>query len=148
MALEVNGIEELKKLFEEHLPSEAKKAMRMAAKEGAKIVAADAKAKVPRDTGALRQSIRVRAIKRSRVKVGSRVVTGEGFFKGDTYYGGFVEYGTHKMKAQPFLRPAADENRERVIREFGKFLRASIQTVRKRTARSARRRLRKKRING
>lgn len=149
MALEfLTNIKDIEELFEKHLPSEAKKALRTASREGAKVVARAAKAKVPKDTGTLRRSIRVRSIKRSRVKVGSRVITGEGFFKGETFYGGFVEFGTKYMKARPFLRPAADENREKVIKEFGEHLKESIIKVRRRTLRSARKRLRRQRQNG
>ncbi|OPX99514.1 MAG: hypothetical protein A4E60_02754 [Syntrophorhabdus sp. PtaB.Bin047] len=54
-----------------------------------------------REAGALRASIRVVRLKGDpkkniRVYAGSR----------KTYYARFVEYGTAKMKARPFLRPA------------------------------------------
>lgn len=34
---------------------------------------------------------------------------------GDFFYAHFVEYGTAKMPAQPFLRPAYDQNKERAV---------------------------------
>lgn len=33
----------------------------------------------------------------------------------DAFYWRFVEFGTYKMPAQPFLRPAFDENRDRAL---------------------------------
>jgi HK97 gp10 family phage protein len=105
-----------------------RKAARKVAKE---TVYKTAREKVPVKSGDLKKSIKVRALKRSRKnkhKVGARVVTGPGFFKGEQYYGGFVEYGTRRMAAQPFMRPAAIENRKRVPRmlraEIKKLLRA------------------------
>jgi HK97 gp10 family phage protein len=69
--------------------------------EAAHIVAAAAEAKAPVLTGHLQASIG---------EEGGEVVA-------DTPYARFVEYGTRKMKAEPFLRPARDES-ELVVREM------------------------------
>lgn len=42
------------------------------------------------------------------------------------YYGSFVEFGTSKMSARPFLRPAADATREESVAKFGDYLAARI----------------------
>lgn len=34
------------------------------------------------------------------------------------FYAGFQEYGTHRQAAQPFLRPALDEGRDRLGAKF------------------------------
>lgn len=34
---------------------------------------------------------------------------------GDFFYAAFVEYGTSKMAARPYLRPAFDENKEKAV---------------------------------
>ncbi len=52
-----------------------------------------AKNAVPKQTGALRKSIKVRALKRSRVRVGVRIGMAEKDFAGETFYGSFLEYG-------------------------------------------------------
>lgn len=92
------------------------KLLRKAVRIVAKDVADTAKRLVPVDSGRLRRSIKVRAAKRSRrnrgvVKV--RVTTGQQdkLFVGEAFYGGMVEFGTSKMEAQPFLRPAEIQNR-------------------------------------
>ena len=91
----------------------------------AEVVAEDARRRVPigksrpgtkggkdwtaREAGALRKSIRVVRLygdpKRNvRVYAGSRKV----------FYARFVEYGTVKMRAKPFLRPAFNANKSRI----------------------------------
>lgn len=130
MSMTLEGDEALKKLFRDTLPREARKAVKQGARKGAKVVAESAKIKAPRESGELRRSIKVRALKRTRTgKLGAVVLTGDGFFKGDQFYAGFIEYGTVNMPAQPFLRPAADENRVIVHRIFIESIRQSHQTI-------------------
>ena len=72
-----------------------------------------AKNRVPRASGALSRTIRRRR-PRDRFKPEAYVFAGnrqEGI-----YWHGFIEYGTAKMAAQPFLRPAMDGNRGTIIR--------------------------------
>ena len=57
-----------------------------------------AKRLAPVDTGRLRASIHTEPMRPA-----NKIITGDG-----VEYGVFVEYGTMKMKAQPFLRPARD----------------------------------------
>lgn len=117
----VTGDKELDRRLRSLPPKVLKKLARRAVRPAAKEVLARAIDEVPVDTGDLEDSLKVRALKRSRKnkdKVGSRVVTGEGFFKGDQYYGGFVEFGTSKMAARPFLRPAAISAEPAVKRVF------------------------------
>lgn len=35
--------------------------------------------------------------------------------KADAYYAGFIEFGTSKMQAQPFMRPAYDQTKTQVL---------------------------------
>jgi len=68
--------------------------------------------------GRLKKSIKVRAMKRKRGRVGFRVTTGAGEFKGDTFYGGMVEYGTTKQPPQPFMRPAWDQQKGTALQTY------------------------------
>lgn len=45
---------------------------------------------------------------------------------GDTYYWRFLEFGTSKMPAQPFMRPAAESSVGAVISEFAKQYEAAL----------------------
>lgn len=72
-----------------------------------------AKNAVPKQTGALRKSIKVRALKRSRVRVGVRIGMAEKDFTGETFYGSFLEYGwrvgkrsAEQLRAQSFFSKA------------------------------------------
>lgn len=65
------------------------------------LVEGDAKLNCPVDTGALRSDINYKvAMSEKVVRIGTAIE-----------YSPYVEYGTRKMTAQPFLRPAADNNR-------------------------------------
>lgn len=79
--------------------------------EAAIVVQADAKRMVPVDTGNLRGSI-VRDVSGDTATVGTNVE-----------YAEHVEYGTRHMQAQPYLRPAIDNNRKALIRRFADMIR-------------------------
>lgn len=65
----------------------------------------DARAHAPRDTGALRRSIKVDNVLDDRGRVVFRV----GWDKRVAYYGPLVEGGTEDTPARPHLRPAAQK---------------------------------------
>lgn len=73
-----------------------KKVLRPGVRAGAKVMQTAAKAAVPVLSGVYRQSLKVRAAKRSRKNpnaVRVNVVTGESLFRGKGFYGAFLEYG-------------------------------------------------------
>jgi len=98
-----------------------KKIVRKALRAGAKPMLATAKAKVNVDTGALKANIKIKALKRSRRgSFGVQVTTPPreklGIAADDPgYYPAILEYGSATNRAQPFLRPAFDDNRSRSL---------------------------------
>lgn len=71
--------------------------------------------------GNLERSIRILKFRRSEaVFVGPKLTGGsKGVFRGqrtDAYYAHMVEYGTEKMSAQPFVRPAVLATQDAVLR--------------------------------
>ena len=72
------------------------------------IVEADATLRAPVDTGNLRSSITHRVVSDEEARVGTNVD-----------YAPWVEGGTSKMAAQPFLRPALDNNKARIEKMIG-----------------------------
>lgn len=72
----------------------------------------DAKKGAPVDTGNLRASIE------SEVHL-EDADTVAGFVGTNVEYAPFVELGTSRMGAQPFLRPAVEENRDLIEDELG-----------------------------
>ena len=79
-------------------PARVQARVEQAVAKTALAVVADAQASAPVDTGALRGSISA-DIRGAEAVVGPTV-----------HYGGYVELGTSKMRAQPYLFPAADKH--------------------------------------
>ena len=48
--------------------------------------------------------------------------------KKSAFYGKFLEFGTSKMPAQPFMRPAAENNAREAVAVLGAVLGAQIET--------------------
>jgi len=91
----------------ERITAEIEKKAMDRLEKAAEYVADAARSRVPVDTGRLRDTIRVTRLKGDpkldiRVYAGSRE-------KGGAFYAHMIEYGTVKMKAKPFLRPALNQ---------------------------------------
>lgn len=68
---------------------------------------------MPMSKGDLLKSIRVRRLK-GDPKLNIRVYAG-GRWKGAPFYAHMIEYGTSKMGARPFLRPALHQSRASIL---------------------------------
>lgn len=88
----------LNTLETEALPTELKALM-----AGAQTVVNAAKRAVPKKTRTLQRSIHAEADDESSVVVGT-----------DVSYAKYVEQGTSKMEARPYLRPALNKNATRI----------------------------------
>ena len=85
---------------------EAEERVERALRVVGKVLVDSAKRHCPVDTGNLQSSIKAEH-ERLKVRVGTEV-----------HYGGYVEGGTEKMAAQPYLRPALHENLKAIERLF------------------------------
>ena len=123
--LVLTGDKKLNRKLKRLAGPDARKVIRQASRVAIKPVRSAAKSQAPHDSGALRRAIRIRAIKRSRSKVGTRITIGEKDFTGSTFYGGFQEWGwktgkrgsqnrTH-IEGKRFLKQAADSKRAMAI---------------------------------
>jgi len=132
MSIIITGDKEVDAELKKVEPKLAKKALRKAARKGAKIVQARMKQLAPVRTGKLRKAIKVRAQKRSRTQLGARVISDSIIRDGEkTYYGMAWEYGTKKITARPFIRPAAEASRQEVTDIFRKEVAAQIKEMQK-----------------
>lgn len=106
----VTGWKELDAAFAQ-LPVKIQgKALRGALRAGAQRIQAKAIENIVAspsiDTGKLASGLKVRSARRSRWRVGMEIIT-----KGAAH-ANLVEYGTKRMPAEPFLRPAGYDNKE------------------------------------
>jgi HK97 gp10 family phage protein len=114
MAIQIIGLKEANRALKrlpDYAKSEAQQAMNMTAFHIARF----AEHRAPRRSGLLRSRIQWEARPRSvSAVVGVRP---------DAYYWKFVEYGTKRMEARPFLRPAAESQ----AKEHGPRLLAALE---------------------
>ena len=112
---QIRGLPELIHKFDTIESKFRTKYIRQAIRKGAKPINAEAKSLVPVNSGRLKKSIKTRSLKRSRKTIGVNIKTScsDNMFTGEVFYGGMVEFGTERMAAQPFMRPAFD-NKKRV----------------------------------
>lgn len=121
--INVEGLDELEKQFDRLIDTSKKKVMMKALNAGAAPIKKEAKAKAPVKTGLLKKSIRSKQMKYTdKPSVGIYVA-------GKAYYWWFIENGTSKMAAAPFLRPAADSKHGEGIEKFKEKLKAEIDKV-------------------
>lgn len=121
----MTGVEALDQKLKEIATKDGAKgingAMRKALKEAVTdIVLPQVLDLIPVDTGELEEQVKVRAIDRSRGKIGFAVGFKDPLFQGDTFYGGFIEFGftapggVH-VEADSYLRRALYPNADIVI---------------------------------
>lgn len=112
MSINIEGLKELERKLLGMAPKLAKNGLRSAVAAGSRVIMAEARKNVPVDTGTLRRAIYMKQIReqsdnsKQTYYVGVRRGKSERKKNRDGYYFAFVEFGTAKMAAQPFLRPA------------------------------------------
>jgi HK97 gp10 family phage protein len=121
--------------------NETKIVIQNACKEALKPAQQTARAMAPRRTGRLRQSIRIRVLKRSRKRVGARITTNQSDnqFTGKTFYGAFQEFGWKTGKrgspnrrpvaARKFMKNAIAAHRDQALDIFRGVLRDHVRKV-------------------
>jgi len=129
MNMTITGAKELERKLLGMEPKLGRKVVRQALRKAAKPILARAKALVPVVSGALKKSLKIRALKRKKHRYGVMVATSEGWFKGDEFYGAFVEFGTSKMPPHPFMRPAFDAEKKNAEQIIAAELRKGIEQV-------------------
>lgn len=98
---------------------ELEKKLEQALLKGAIKVERDAVLKAPVDTGELRNSI---GYKKGEFTDEQK----EYIVYARSKHAKFIEYGTRKSKAQPFLRPAFQKNKQSIIDEINKAMQEAL----------------------
>lgn len=125
--LVVTGVEQLDRqlraITAEDGPKSINKAFRQASRKAVKEIVKPAVLElIPWETGFLESQLVVRAIPRSRSRVGYYVGFPDPLFQGDTFYGGFIEFGFDsrvgvRVEADSYLRRALYPNTDQVMQQ-------------------------------
>lgn len=142
MEIRLEGIEDLKRALSDASKKIRTKAVRRALFEAGKVIQAAARVAAPvlsvptktRKSGTVRRNIVVRASKFTRksgnegVYISVRGIRGQARVKrlgkagasnpNDPYYWRYLELGTSKMAARPFMRPAAENKGGAAVDKF------------------------------
>lgn len=129
ISFKLKGADELSRIFKT-LPSEIQRQIVVpAAKEAMQIVLDDAKARadrvddpetrnyIPKNIAMVEDKKFFEETGSTKVSVGVRKRKGSAG-GGNSFYWWFVELGTSRIRAQPFMRNALDQNKEAVFKEF------------------------------
>lgn len=154
--VKLEGVDDLKRALAEASSTIRTKAVRGALREAGKVIQAAAKAAAPvlsvpsktRKPGTVRKNVVVRASKFARqtgnegVYVNVRGIRGKARTAklgkagaknpNDPFYWRFVEMGTSKMAARPFLRPAAESKGQQAISTFMRSVVPQIEKLNRR----------------
>lgn len=120
--IQITGLKELDRALQELAWPASRRALRKGMRQGANIVRDEVRNKAPVRTGNLKRSIRTRERReengwmRFAVEVRRRA-----------FYGRFLEYGTSKMTAKPFIRPAASEKADVAVEHMRDALAEAIE---------------------
>lgn len=122
------GGKALDKALKQLGPKFEKRIAKGAIRAGARVIAKQAKANAPKESGALKRSIQVvtRKTKGADVAVVTRhkkkdIKQGKG-----TAYAHIIEFGSKYIPARPFLRPALDSKAKEAVKAVGKYVQERI----------------------
>lgn len=122
----VTGLEALKENLRK-MEREVRLALTEAAKAGAEIVLKDAVSRAPRGaTGKLIRGMQIHVVEQTGSPDKAVVQVGP---SKEQFYGRFVEKGTKHSRAKPFLKPALETNRERIIKVMHATLLKAIHRI-------------------
>lgn len=136
MVGKIEGLKELDRALKQLPKATAKRVLRAALKKAGQPIAADAASRAPRLTGRLAESVTVKTTltkgqrRKSRKEKGAVVM----FIGATRPTAHLIEFGTQKMAARPFLRPAWDSGKMQVLATMKKELWKAIQKAAKRLA--------------
>ncbi len=120
-------IEALEKRLNEIADKLAKKALRTAARKAMKPVRDEAKTNAPEDTGLLEENFALLTTAKNG-EITAKVGVRGGAKKNDKtpFYFRFHELGTKDIPAKPFMRPALENNAERIIQTVADELKREL----------------------
>lgn len=131
---QIDGLEDFVLTLRSLPSSVADNLIRQAVYEAFKPALKAIRALCPVKTGTLRDSIQIEVRRNSNGGYTALIVCNQGDFLGLTFYAAFIEYGTLKLPAQPFMRPGFDGSIAEVMRNLEQLLAYGIEVEMKRAA--------------
>lgn len=136
--LTFSGFKELAEAMQALPQRVATNALRRSVAAGARVIRDEAKMRAPVDTGEMRRDIK---IKRERVAAGlsarysvfvlsgkaSRIAGKARNVDKNSFYWRFIEFGTAKMSAKPFMRPAFEAKKTEAVQKIADSLGEAIE---------------------
>ncbi|AXX89340.1 hypothetical protein CKA55_07495 [Arcobacter suis] len=117
---EIKGLKELSKALKAFPQNVQNNILNSAVRAGIVTIQKEAKKNVPKRKRKLEKAI---VIKKRRPKNKNQIKYQLGIKQGgedDAYYGHIVEFGSSKMQAEPYMRPALESKADEVINEVRK----------------------------
>lgn len=135
MTMQIVGIDDVKKILNDIAPKHSKNLMRATVQGIASEMAKEAKKNAPRDEGTLKRAIKAKRKRSHSLQPISEVIVTHGrSVRFDAFYWRFLEYGTQKISAQPFIKPAEEkvggEMDRHIVELFGKKLESKLKRER------------------
>ena len=122
-SLRIEGLEELEQQFDNLIDTAKRKTMQKALNAGAAPIKKEIKSNAPVDKGILKSAVRSKQMKYTAKPSVGIYIAGKG------YYWYFIENGTSKMAAAPFIRPSVDSKYEEGIDKFKVKLKQEIDKI-------------------
>jgi HK97 gp10 family phage protein len=119
--IDLEGFEELGDKLQA-IRGALKKELNKALEDTAEVVRDTAQQNAPVDTGTLMNSIEMVLENLGTYMAEAAVGT-------DLHYAPYQEFGTYKMQAQPYLRPAFDNNKSYIINRFEEAIKSAASQV-------------------
>ncbi|WP_411680646.1 HK97-gp10 family putative phage morphogenesis protein [Clostridium thailandense] len=123
-SIELTGVDEILNKLQQ-MGANVGRLENKALKNAAEPVLEDAKANVPVRTGKLKKGLKITNVKK---KDGMKYIL-VGVDRGDNsevFYGKFIEFGTSKMPARPFLQPAYEKNKNKIQKTIAGTLKEGL----------------------
>lgn len=121
MSEDVEGMRELRKALRQFPRNIQKNVVNGAVRAGGKPIILRAKELAPVDTAGLKKSIKIKKMRTSR----DSTLTHYAVYA-KSYYAHFIEFGTSKAPAYPFMRPAVEQEAEKSIVFFKEYMQKRI----------------------
>lgn len=123
-SIELTGVDEILNKLQQ-MGANVGRLENKALKNAAEPVLEDAKENVPVRTGKLKKGLKITNVKK---KEGMKYIL-VGVDRGDNsevFYGKFIEFGTSKMPARPFLQPAYEKNKNTIRKAIAETLKEGL----------------------